>query len=93
MNPREQHYQPNRLLDTLIKQLNLVGDAELAKTLYVKESVIRHIRKRSLPISGFLLLHMSEVTGIGINALRDLMGDRRSRFRIGYKVNRQLRKS
>jgi hypothetical protein len=93
MNLREQHYQPNRLLDTLIKQLHVENDAELARNLDVKESVIHQIRKRSLPISGFLLMHMSEVTGIKIDELRQLMGDRRSRFRIGYKLTRRPRKS
>jgi len=93
MNLCEQQYQPNRLLDTLIKQLHVENDAELAKTLYVKESVIHHIRRRSLPISGSLLMHMSEVTGMEVRELRDLMGDRRSRFRIGYKISHQTKES
>jgi hypothetical protein len=86
MNASELHYQPNHLLDTVIEQLNVGNDVELAKALSVKASMIRNIRRRSLPICGFLLIHMSEITGIDVHELRRLMGDRRGRFRIGQKT-------
>lgn len=75
-------YNPNRLLDFVIDKLHLKNDAALARTLGVPAPVISKIRHGSLPIGATLLIAMHEETGWSIRELRDLMGDRRQKFRI-----------
>ena len=74
-------YDPNNLLTSLIGKLRLKNDAALARTLQVGPPVISRIRHRRLPVGALLLMRMHEVSGLSIEALRELMGDRRNRFR------------
>jgi hypothetical protein len=73
-------YNPNRLLDEMMKMLRLKNDAALSRTLSVAPPVISKIRHRILPIGPSLLIRMHEVSDLSIRDLRVLMGDRRSRF-------------
>lgn len=75
-------YNPSRLLDIVIDKLQLKNDAALARTLEVPAPMISKIRHRRLPIGAALLIAMHEETGWSIRELRDLMGDRRQKFRI-----------
>lgn len=75
-------YDPNRLLDALIEKLNLKNDAALSRALEVAPPVISKIRHRRLPVGASLLIRMHEVSNLSIRELRDLMGDRRSKYRI-----------
>ncbi|MFC7519080.1 hypothetical protein ACFQUU_29185 [Herbaspirillum sp. GCM10030257] len=75
-------YDPNRLLDIVIKKLNLKNDAALARTLEVAPPVLSKIRHGRLPVGATLLIAMHEETGLSIRELRDLMGDRRNKYRI-----------
>ncbi|MEC4720369.1 hypothetical protein RY831_14500 [Noviherbaspirillum sp. CPCC 100848] len=75
-------YNPSRLLDIVIDRLQLKNDAALARTLGVPAPMISKIRHRRLPIGASLLISMHEETGWSIRELRDLMGDRRQKFRI-----------
>jgi hypothetical protein len=75
-------YNPNHLLDVLIGKLQLKNDAALARTLEVAAPVISKIRHRRLPVGASLLIRMHEVTGLSIRDLRDLMGDRRAKYRL-----------
>lgn len=75
-------YNPSRLLDIVIDKLQLKNDAALARTLGVPAPMISKIRHRRLPIGAALLIAMHEETGWSIRELRDLMGDRRQKFRI-----------
>jgi hypothetical protein len=75
-------YDPNKLLDTLIKKLQLKNDAALSRKLEVAPPVISKIRHRRLPVGASLLVRMHEVSELGIRELRDLMGDRRAKHRI-----------
>jgi len=78
-------YDPDNLLGTLIKQLNLKNDAALSRALEVAPPVISKIRHRRLPVGASLLIRMHEVTNLSISELRELMGDRRGKFRISDK--------
>jgi hypothetical protein len=78
-------YDPNNLLDTLIKQLHLKNDAALSRALEVAPPVISKIRHRRLPVGASLLIRMHEISDISIKDLRSLMGDRRNKFRISDK--------
>jgi hypothetical protein len=77
----ETTYDPNRLLDALIGKLQLKNDAALARTLEVAPPVISKIRHLKLPVGASMLIRMHEETELSIRELRDLMGDRRSKFR------------
>ena len=77
------NYDPDRLLDELLKRLHLKSDAALSRALEVAPPVISRIRHRKLPVGASLLLRMHEISDISIKDLRELMGDRRAKFRIG----------
>lgn len=72
---------PNALLDHLITQLGLKNDAALARELDMAAPVISKIRHGRLPIGASFLISAHEVTGLPVYQLREIMGDRRKRFR------------
>jgi hypothetical protein len=74
-------YNPNHLLDILLGKLQLKNDAALARLLEVAPPVISKIRHGKLPVGASMLIRMHEVSGLSIRDVRDLMGDRRMRFR------------
>ncbi|MES2831636.1 MAG: hypothetical protein V4695_06565 [Pseudomonadota bacterium] len=78
----ESSYDPNNLLDQLIQKLDLKNDAALARALEVAAPVISKIRHRRLPVGASMLIRMHEISEISISDLRNLMGDRREKFRI-----------
>lgn len=78
-------YDPNNLLDTLIKLMGLKNDAALSRALEVAPPVISKIRHNRLPVGASLLIRMHEVSDLSIKELRELMGDRRTKFRISDK--------
>lgn len=78
-------YDPNRLLDALIKKFGLKNDVALARHLEVAPPLISKIRHRSLPVVASLLIRMHESSDLTIAELRGLMGDRRKKFRISAK--------
>jgi hypothetical protein len=75
-------YNPSRLLDTLRERMQLKNDAGLSRALEVAPPVISKIRHRALPVGASMLIRMHEVTELSIRELRDLMGDRRTKYRI-----------
>ena len=82
------HYDPNRLLDTLLSRLALKNDAALSRLLEVEAPTISKIRHRRIRVGASLLLRMHEVSGLGIEELRSLMGDRRARLRLPVESRR-----
>lgn len=74
-------YNPNHLLDILLGKMRLKNDAALARMLEVAPPVISKIRHYKLSVGASLLIRMHEVTKISIRDLRDLMGDRRLKYR------------
>lgn len=78
-------YDPNNLLESLIEKLNLKNDAALSRALEVAPPLISKIRHRRLPVGASLLIRMHEVSDLSITDLRQLMGDRRNKFRISDK--------
>lgn len=77
-----QTYNPNRLLDALLQNMQLKNDAALSRRLEVAPPVISKIRHHRLPVSASVLIRMHEATGISIGDLRYLMGDRRNKYRF-----------
>jgi hypothetical protein len=75
-------YDPNNLLNVLLDKLRLKNDAALSRMLEVAPPVISKIRHQRLPVGASLLIRMHEVSGLSIRDLRDLMGDRRAKYRL-----------
>lgn len=78
-------YNPGRLLDMLIETLQLKNDAALCRVLEVAPPVISKIRHRRLPVGASLMIRMHEATDFSIRDIRYMMGDRRSKQRLGSK--------
>lgn len=78
----QETYDPNTLLDTLLSKMHLKNDAALSRALEVAPPVISKIRHRRLPVGASLLIRMHEVSGMSIRDLRDIMGDRRTKYRL-----------
>ncbi|MFK3738409.1 hypothetical protein [Massilia sp. TN1-12] len=71
--PTGSEYDPNRVLDAIIKKLSLKNDAALSRVLEVAPPVISKIRHNTLPIGATILLRMHEVSDFSIRELRALM--------------------
>lgn len=82
LETEEVNYDPDTLLDAIIKLLHIKNDAALSRILEVAPPVISKIRHRRLPIGASLLIGMHEVSAVSIKDLRVLMGDHRPKFRI-----------
>ena len=78
----QESYNPNHFLDILLGKMQLKNDAALSRMLEVAPPVISKIRHHRLPVGASLLIRMHEVTGMSIRDLRDLMGDRRTKYRL-----------
>jgi hypothetical protein len=75
-------YNPDNLLNALIERLELKNDAALACLLEIAPPLLSKIRHRRLPVGAALLIRMHEVSGLPVRDLRNLMGDRRQKYRI-----------
>ena len=59
----------------------------------VAPPVISKIRHGRLPVGASLLIRMHEETGMNIGELRDLMGDRRKKYRLAMRRENRRRLS
>ncbi|MBV0881552.1 hypothetical protein KTQ42_19900 [Noviherbaspirillum sp. L7-7A] len=75
-------YDPNHLLDMILERLKLKNDAALSRALEVAPPVISKIRHRRLPVGASMLIRMHEVTDLSVAELREMLGDRRGKYRI-----------
>jgi len=71
------HYDPESLLNTVMRLLCVKNDRQLAVRLGVQAPQICKIRKRRVPVAPALLISMHEETGLSLRELRTLMGDYR----------------
>lgn len=69
-----EHYNPGRLLDTVIERFGLKNDAALCRKLCVAPPLISKIRNRRVPLGDNMLVLLHEETGLSISELRSLMG-------------------
>jgi hypothetical protein len=82
----EPHYNPARLLDALLAHFNLRRDSQLADKLGMTRPMICHLRAQRIPVGAALLIRMHETSGLSIRQLREIIGDRRKRFRGSYHI-------
>ena len=84
-----ENYDPDLLLDTLLKRLNLKDDAALSRALHIARPLLSSIRQRTIGVGAGLLVRMAEVSDLSITDLRRLMGDQRVRLRVaGGRIRR-----
>jgi hypothetical protein len=79
-------YNPHKLLNTVIARLGVTSDTALSRKLKVARSVISDIRDGRVQVGGSMLLWMHEATGLSVDELRRLMGDRRAKCRLSVPV-------
>ena len=79
---RSDGYDPGRLFSALRGLLKLRSDVGLARKLEVPSALVRLVRMGAIPVTPELLIRMEEVSGWSGRQLRDLMGDRRRKFRF-----------
>jgi hypothetical protein len=89
----QSHYNPNHLLDVLLNEMQAKNDSALCRLLGVKPPNISKIRHHRSPVGASLLIRLHEITGISIRDLRNLMGDRRMKFRFSNVQGRGKRES
>jgi hypothetical protein len=82
LNTTVKTYDPNNLIDAVSARLALKNDAAVARALKVETPIIEKVRSSRLPLGGYLLMRLGEVTGMSVGDLQDLMGDRRRKFRM-----------
>lgn len=79
-------YDPNKLLNIVNARLGVSSDGALSRKLKVARNIIGDIRAGRMQVGGSMLLLMHEATGISIEELRRLMGDRRAKCRLSVPV-------
>ena len=84
-------YDPGRLLDHLLLNLNLAKDNDLARILKMDKRLLSMVRQRRQAISGSMLLRMQEATGLTIVELRSLLQDRRRTSRMVCRADLSVR--
>jgi plasmid maintenance system antidote protein VapI len=80
--PAAAEYNPENLLDRLSQLLRVKNDAALARTLEVATPVINRIRRGHTPVRASILMRMQEASGMSLQELRKLLGDKRKKFRM-----------
>lgn len=78
------NYDPNKFIDHVLAHLRLKNDAALSRVLEVAPPLLSRIRHSRAPVGGAILLRMHEATGLSLATLREMMGDRRLKFRISF---------
>ena len=78
----QSEYDPNHLLDVMLDRLKLKNDAALSRMLEVAPPVISKIRHRRLPVGASMLIRLHEVSDLSVAELRELLGDRRQKYRL-----------
>lgn len=81
-----QHYDPDRLLDSLQQRLGISNDHELAQRLHISRKTLDKVRSRDVQLSATLLLCMAECAATSVEELRSIVGDRRRTLRLPYKM-------
>lgn len=88
---RRATYNPNHLLDALMQHLGISSDGALSRRLKIARQVIANIRRGTVPVCASMLLWMQEASGIDVNELRRLLGDRRAKYRLSISIRKQPR--
>jgi hypothetical protein len=83
-------YDTNHLIDTILDHLDLPDDAALAKAMGVDPQILADLRSMRREVDAAMLILCHKMTGISINGLRNILGDRRWRIRRKVSLVRPL---
>ncbi len=81
-------YDPAHLLDVLQGLLGVASDAALAQQLEVTAASMLLLRRRRIPLTAGMLIRMSDFSGVSVDSLRTILGDRRSQMRVPRRRRR-----
>lgn len=79
---QEKVFEPAKLLDIIKEQFRLQTDSELAQLLNMTSPQISRIRHCGVPLSASALIKIHEISGLPIERLKKLCGDRRASQRV-----------
>lgn len=80
LRPRP-HYDPNRLLDMLMRRRAIRSDKALARLLGFAPGVLAGLRSGRIAPAPWMLGWIAEAGGMGVDEARRLLGERRARAR------------
>lgn len=89
-------YDPGRLLAALSDRLHIASDKKLARALGLSAGILAGLRAGRQAITATMYLQLQEKTGLPVDTLRTLAGDRRRRQRptgaalVGVRQNTQV---
>ncbi|WP_407305418.1 hypothetical protein [Acinetobacter sp.] len=83
-------YDPNRLLNHLLDVNFLKNDAALCALLEVTPPRICKIRHHRLPIGASMLIRIHEVNGLTFKEMREILGDRRQKYRVSSSAGKPV---
>lgn len=78
----QESYDPDALLDLLLKKMHLSRDSQLAQRINIDRRVLYHIRLRQMNITGSMLILMHEASGLPVAVLKQILKDRRKTSRM-----------
>lgn len=79
-------YRPDRLFHVVQRRLGLHSDGTLSQKLRLRKRLMEDMRQGRVPVTATVLLLISEASGISIDELRHIMGDRRAKLRLGCRT-------
>lgn len=82
---QEKVFDPSKLLDVIKEQFGIQKDSELAQLLNMTSPQISRIRHCGGPLSASALIRIHEISGLPIERLKQLCGDRRASQRVRRK--------
>lgn len=83
MTIESSNYNPGHLLDSVSANLQVGDDGALAQALELSRPVIGKIRLGKQRVGAAILLRMQELSGIPVQKLKAILGEKRATFRIG----------
>jgi len=78
-------YNPNHMLDALIEKMGLENDAAFAQRIKLARPIVAMLREGRMSISASMMMWFHEASGISMKELRQLIGDRRLKYRLSCR--------
>jgi plasmid maintenance system antidote protein VapI len=78
-------YNPNHMLDTLMRKMDIENDTALARKLKVTTPTITMMREGRISISASMMICFHKASGMSVRELRELLEDRRANYRLTCK--------
>lgn len=83
--PGQASYDPDALLDLLLKHMHLSRDSQLARRINIDRRILYNIHLRQINITGSMLILMHEASGLSVAVLKQILNDKRKTSRMECK--------